>query len=150
MIPSITLTKEKFIEQYPPRGCGGNNPRSRKKNVGGGASPSIINDIPGQAKSFIVYDNKVLEKHRGDCTYPIPKGDKFKDHRQLQSLEAVVKKISPGKSVFSHMIVSPEDVGKIFGPDFRQEMERIQRDVSVPSLYWLISRSSDWDLSRRS
>jgi hypothetical protein len=114
------------------------------------ASPSIINDIHGQAKSSIVYDNKVLKAHCGDCTYPIPKSDKFKDHRQLQSLEALFKEISPGKSVFSHMIVSPEDVRELFGPDFRQEMEMIQRDVSVPSLYWLISRSSDWDLSRRS
>jgi hypothetical protein len=111
---------------------------------------STISRFPGQAKSFIVYDNKVLQEHRGDCTYLIPTGDKFKDHRQFQSLEAVFKEISPGKSVFSHMLVSPEDVGKIFGPDFHQEMERIQRDVSVPSLYWLISRSSDWDLSRRS
>ena len=63
---------------------------------------------------------------------------KFKDHRKLQSLEAVVKEISPGKSVFSHMLVSPEDVREIFGQDFRQEMESIQRDVSVPCLYWLI------------
>src|SRR5271154_5454767 len=133
MIPSITLTKEKFIEQYPPSGRTGR--RSRKNiDVGGGVSPSIINDIPGQAKSFTVYNNKVLQEHRGDCTYPIPKGDKFKDHRQLQSLDAVLKEISPGKSVFSHMIVSPEDVWEMFGPDFRQEMERIQRDVSVPSL----------------
>jgi hypothetical protein len=99
---------------------------------------STISRFPGQAKSFIVYDNKVLKEHCGDCTYPTPKSDKFKDHRQLQSLEAVFKEISPGKSVFSHMIVSPEDVREIFGPDFRQEMEMIQRDVSVPSLYLLI------------
>jgi len=127
------------MQQHPPSGCGGTSPRSRKTvDVSGGASPSIINDIPGQAKSFTVYNNKVLQEHCGDCTYPIPKGDKFKDHRQLQSLDAVFKEISPGKSVFSHMLVSPEDVREIFGQDFRQEMESIQRDVSVLSLYWLI------------
>jgi len=49
MIPSITLIKEKIIEQYPPSGCGGTSPGSRKNiDVGGGASPSIINDIPGR------------------------------------------------------------------------------------------------------
>ena len=139
MIPAISLTTKDFTQRYPPSGSGRNNPRSRKNiDVGGGVSPSIINDIPKKTNSCIVYNNEDLKAHRGDCTYPIPEGDKFKDHRKLQSLEAVVKEISPGKSVFSHMLVSPEDVREIFGQDFRQEMESIQRDVSVPCLYWLI------------
>lgn len=50
----------------------------------------------------------------------------------------MIKEISPGKSVFSHVLISPEDVQKIFGKDFRKEMESIQGDVSLPFICWLI------------
>jgi len=82
------------------------------------------------ATCCLVYDIKILRTFRGDDTYPIPEGDEFKPLRELTSLEAVVKEISPGKSVFSHMLVSPDDVVAIFGNEFRKEMESIQKDVS--------------------
>ena len=115
---------------------------SRKNVIPSGAdhSLSILNDIPVMAKSFVVYDNKILGAFRGDDTYPLPEGDELKQLRELKSLEAVVKEISPGKSVFSHMLVSPDDVVAIFGNDFRTELENIQKDVIGTCGCWLICK----------
>lgn len=103
------------------------NGRGRSDDI---SSHPILNDVPTVATSCLIYGYDVLKKHSGDSTYPIPEKDEFKNLRELKSLEAVVKKISPGNTVFSHMLVSPADVLKLFGEDFMKEMRDIQRDVS--------------------
>ena len=55
-----------------------------------------LNDIPANTKSCCVYHVELLRKFRGEDTYPLPQGDKFDQCRELKSLEAVVKEISPG------------------------------------------------------
>lgn len=132
MIHATSLTPEQFAEQYPRGGSTGKTRGNRSKNDinAGSESPGIINDIPTMATSTLVYKTRTLRTYRGDETYPIPQGDEFQQLRQLKSLEAVVKEISPGESVFSHMWVSPDDVAAIFGNEFKAELEKIQKDVS--------------------
>jgi hypothetical protein len=142
MIPSKSLTPTEFAKQYP-RGGTVNKSRgrgSRTNIVSGSAdeSLSIVNDVPTRAKSFRTYDTNILRTFRGDDKYPLPEGDEIKQLRELKSLEAVVKEISPGKSVFSHMLVSPDDVVAIFGNEFRTELANIQKDVIGTCGCWLI------------
>jgi hypothetical protein len=137
MIPAKCLTPTEFAKQFPPGGSTGSSRDTRSRNINPGSltdehSLSIINDIPTSAKSCLVYDATTLRTYRGDETYPIPQGAEFKQLRELKSLEAVVKQISRGKSVFSHMLVSPEDVVAMFGSEFRKELESIQKDVNLP------------------
>ena len=124
MIPAKTLTPKAFAKHYPP------GPRAIGACSRGNIEPKgedIIIDIPVNDKSCRVYNVELLRKFQGDDTYPIPQGDKFDQRRELKSLEAVIKEISPGKSVFSHMFASPEYVysfGKMiladgFGRRFR-------------------------------
>lgn len=137
MIPAITLNPQTFANKFPPGGNGKtpthvaskatDNGRGRSDDI---SSHPILNDVPTVATSCLIYGYDVLKKHSGDSTYPIPEKDEFKNLRELKSLEAVVKKISPGNTVFSHMLVSPADVLKLFGEDFMKEMRDIQRDVS--------------------
>jgi hypothetical protein len=135
MIPAETLTPKEFAKRYRPggRSIGARSP----KNIKG---EDIINDIPTNAKSCRVYNVQVLRKFRGDDTYPIPQGDELYQSRELKSLEAVVKEISPGKSVFSHMFVSPQDVLATFEEDFVEEMKAIQRDVNQICGLWLTEK----------
>lgn len=130
MIPGKTLTPQQFADQYPPSGSRGR--RSFGRTESGTDHLSIINDIPLKARSCFVYDNEVLKKYGGDSTYPLP--DEFNHCRKLNSLEAVVKQIGPGKTVFSHMYVGPEDVEMIFGKNLMSVMKSIQRDVRASSV----------------
>jgi len=98
----------------------------------GSESTSIINDIPTMATSCLVYNTKALRQFQGDETYPIPQRDEFQQLRQLKALEAVMKELSPGQSVLSHMLVSADDVAAIFGNEFKPELDNIQKDVSRP------------------
>ena len=84
---------------------------------------NVLNDIPANAKSCHVYEVDVLRTFCGEDTYPISQREEFQQLRKLRSLQAVVKEISPGKSVFSHMLISPKDVFAIFGNDFMEEMK---------------------------
>lgn len=94
----------------------------------------ILNDIPTIATSCLIYDYEELKKHAGDSTYPIPAADDYANLHELKSRQAVVKKLSDGNSVFSHMLVLPNDVIRIFGEEaaeFRDELEGLQRDVHL-------------------
>ena len=137
MIPAITLNPQTFAKKFPPGGKGKTPTHAASKATENGHGRSddisrhpILNDVPTVATSCLIYDYDVLTKHSGDSTYPIPDDDEFKTLRKLKSLEAVVKRISPGNTVFSHMLVSPTDVLRLFGEDFMKEMRDIQRDVS--------------------
>lgn len=123
MIPATSLTAEEFHKRFHP---GGN--ASRDVN-----SPNhpILSDIPGAATSCLVYRYTTLNNFIGDSTYPIPANDGFKSLREIQSLQAVVKQISPGNTVFSHMFVDPHDALILFGEEFMKEMREIQSDVKV-------------------
>jgi hypothetical protein len=127
MIPGGKFTPQEFARIFPPAGSGRCPPRYNGFNSE--EPPSIINDIPIKAKSCFVYDIEVLKTYRGDNTYPIPDVNQFSQGRELISLEAVVKRIGPGKSVFSHMYVAPEDVQALFGDDFVSTLGSIQTDV---------------------
>ena len=85
--------------------------------------------MPLSAKSFLIYNHAVLKKYEGDGTFPIPHSDEFQYLQELKSLEAVVKETDSGKSVFSHTLVSPADVRKMFGDDFMKKMKDIQELV---------------------
>jgi len=91
---------------------------------------SIINDTPINARSCFVYEKEVLKTYGGDFRYPLPEENHFNQCRKLNSLEAV-KEIGPGKTVFSHMYVSPEDVEMIFEEEFMSTLKDIQTDVSL-------------------
>lgn len=106
------------------------------------STSSIINDVPKCARSFLIYEYGVLKGHRGDGTFPAPQSDEFQHLRQLKSLEAVVKEISDGNSVFSHMVVSPPDVQELFGDEFMKTMKNIQTLVRPILPLYLIDRSS--------
>jgi hypothetical protein len=136
MIPAITLNTQMFAKKCPPGGKGKTPAHAASKATENRLGSSddisrhpILNDVPTVATSCLIYDYDVLKKHSGDSTYPIPEKDEFKNLRELKSLEAVVKRISPGNTVFSHMLVSPADVLKLFGEDFMKDMRDIQRDV---------------------
>ena len=135
MIPARRLTPQEYLQEFPP---GGRPPFSSSQlndtdhTNGHGPSRrprSIINDVPLSAKSFLIHKQDVLKEFGGDGTFPIPQSDEFQYLRELKSLEAVVKETDPGKSVFSHMLVSPADVRKIFGDDFMKKMEVVQNLV---------------------
>ena len=134
MIPTRTLTPKEFSKCYPPWGNvdkpRGTRSRKDVNTASVDESLSILNNIPMRATSCLIYNNNILRTFRGDDTYPIPEGDQFQQLRELKSLEAVVKEITPNKAVFSYMLVSPEDVLAIFGEDFMEEMKAIQRDVN--------------------
>ena len=133
MIPSKRLTPREFAKRYPHSGSVDKARGNHSRNINAGCkdeSLSILNDIPTRATSYLVYETKILRTFRGDDTYPIPEKGDFQQLRKLKSLEAVVKEISPAKSVFSHMLVSPDDIVAIFGEEFRKTLETIQKDVS--------------------
>jgi len=150
MISARTLTPHDFLQEFPP--CGSGHGAELHSSLakdphdpnGCPTSPtsSIINDVPKCARSFLIYNHDVLKRHRGDGTFPAPQRDEFQGLRQLKSLEAVVKEISDGKSVFSHMVVSPPDVRKLFGNEFMKRMQYIQNLVRPNLPLCLIDRSS--------
>jgi hypothetical protein len=125
MIPARRLTPQEYLQEFP-RGCRSPFPSSENdsdhSSGHGSVHPShnIINDVPLPAKSFLIYKHAVLKEYEGDGTFPIPQSDQFQHLRKLNSLDAVVKETDSGKSVFSHMLVSPADVRKIFGDDFHE------------------------------
>ena len=102
----------------------------------------IINDIPTTASSCLVYKWAIIQSFSGDSTYPIPTNNEFKNLRELKSLQAVVKQISPGNAVFSHMFVDPHDVLILFGEDFMEEMRDIQSDVKI--LCYILLTIDSW------
>jgi len=137
MIPAKALTPKEFAQRYPPgvsvNGSHGGCSRMDIQPCG----EDILNDIPPNTTSCLVYQVDILRTFRKDDTYPIPRGAEFQQLRALKSLRAVVKETSPGISVFSHMLISPEDVMAIFGDDFMEEMKAIQRDVISTCVCWL-------------
>ena len=91
----------------------------------------IINDIRTTASSCLVYELTTIQSISGDSTYTIPMSDEFETLGELKSLQAVVKQISVGNVVFSHMFVDPHDVLILFGENFMEEMRDIQSDVKT-------------------
>jgi hypothetical protein len=154
MIPARQLTPQEYVQEFPPGGRpsfpSSNNDTDRSNGHGSARPPrNIINDVPLSAKSFLIYKHAVLEAHEGDGTFPIPQSDEFQHLHELKSLEAVVKETDSGKSVFSHMLVSPADVRKVFGDDFMKKMEVIQNLVRHNMFNLrLITRSSARESSR--
>ena len=134
MIPARRLTPQEYLQEFLP---GGRPPfpssqNDTRRSNGHGSYPyprNIINDVPLSAKSFLIYKHSVLKEYGGGGTFPIPQSDEFQHLRELKSLEAVVKETDSGKSVFSHMLVSPADVCKIFGDHFMKKMEVIRNLV---------------------
>jgi hypothetical protein len=131
MIPATTLTPTEYSSKFPPGGRGEMSTQTASKTAESGlVSHPILNDNPEVAKSYRLYKIEDLRAHAGDSTYPIPKRDGFEMLPELESLQAVVKEISEGVSVFLHMLVSPKDVLKLFGEDFVKELKKIQSDVN--------------------
>ena len=137
MIPHSRYSKAAFANRFPPRG----RPQSPTAIAHAKGRPlEILNDVPPAATSCLVYDSEELHKYKADSTYPIPATDEFNQHRQLQSLEAVFKKVSKNDCVFSHMFVSPEDVLKLFKEDFMTELLSVQKDVTpTPQAFSLLT-----------
>ena len=135
MIPARQLTYLQYRKEFPRGGKGPpppSAPKNKSRHSNGTANDpgrNIINDVPLAAKSFLIYKHSILKEYEGDGTFPIPEGDEFQDLRQLETLRAVVKEIDCGKSIFSHMWVSPGDVRKILGKDFMEKLELIQKLV---------------------
>ena len=138
MFRSTNLSPKEFARKFPP---GGNEktsaqgaPSEALETKGGNthriSKHPILNDIPTAATSCLIYNYEDLKDDTRDSTYPIPKTEEFQALRELKSLEAVVKRMSDGNTVFSHMLVSPADVLNLFGESFMKEMKEIQRDVS--------------------
>jgi hypothetical protein len=141
MISSTRLTTNEFARRFPPGGKP--NPRppkspptkaskdGKKNDVTPMAIPNhaILNDVPGVATSCLVYNYDELQKHAGDSTYPVPPAEDFPNLRQLESRQAVFKRIKDDKCVFLHMLLSPDDGLEMFGQEFRDELLDIQRDV---------------------
>ena len=82
----------------------------------------------------MIYQYEDLKENAGNSTFPIPETEEFEELRELKSLEAVVKRMSDGNTVFSHMLVSPADVSDMFGEEFMEKMRDIQRDVLTCSV----------------
>lgn len=134
MIPAICLSKTEFHKKFPPVGKRSNrlhitSDSTESQDVNTSIHP-ILNDIPPTAASCLIYNYAEVKSRSGNSTYPIPANDQFKNHRELKSLQAVVKQLSDGNTVFSHMFVHPHDVLKLLGKDFMTEMKGIQRDVT--------------------
>ena len=133
MIPAICLSKPEFCRKFTPGGK--RTARSyttfkpAKSQDFNTFNHPILNDIPPTAASCLIYNYAQLKNYSGDSTYPIPANDEFKNHRKLKSLQAVVKLLSDGNTVFSHMFVHPHDVLKLLGEDFIKELRDIQSDV---------------------
>ena len=125
MIPAKTLTLKEFSKRYPPGGSADRSHGGRSWTDIQPCGQNVLNDIPANAKSWSTSSERSAEK------IPILflRERSFRNF-ELRSLQAVVKEISSGKSVFSHVLISPEDVFAIFGNDFMEEMEAVQRDAS--------------------
>jgi len=153
MIPAINLNPKEYTKKFLPGGKGKTSTHTASKVTENGGKfrddfrHPILNDIPTVATSCKIYDHDDLKNHIGDSTYPIPDDDELKKLRELKSLEAVMKRISPGNTVFSHMLVSPADVLELFGEDFMKEMRDIQRDVNLIFCF-ANNRSSGMEFSR--
>ena len=89
-----------------------------------------MNDVPPGATSCRVYSYNDLQKCRPiPPVYSIP--EDFQECYQLESLQAVFKTI-PGASntcIFSHMLVSPEDIEATLGEKIFQDMRDVQAAV---------------------
>jgi len=127
MIPALELSAAEFARRYPPGGNETSEASSRHP---------ILNDVPLAATSCLLYELKDLKDNAEDHTFPIP--DAFGDLRELKSLEAVVKRMPDGNTVFSHMFVSPADVAALLGDEVLVEMKGIQRDVHAFSVLLII------------
>jgi hypothetical protein len=126
-IPATTYSLEEFAHEFPPVSD------SASSSEGSTPGSSTVNDVPLAASSCLVYDLNVLEQHIGDSTYPLPADDEFPLHRQLQSCQAVYKRIAGGPCIFSHMLVSPEDIPSVFGREFLKELEAARDEVCFRS-----------------
>ena len=95
----------------------------------------LLNDVPPAAKSCLVYTHNDLKEHSPNPPiYPLPSD--FQPYRELQSLEAVFKTI-PGDTddcIFSHMLVSPDDLDEVFGEGFIRRMHNVQELVRYFSI----------------
>jgi hypothetical protein len=136
MISSTRLTTNEFAQRFYPGGKPNPPPPNAPSKDGTkeGApteipNHAILNDVPGVATSCLVYNYDELQKHAGDSTYPVPPAEDFPNLRQLESRQAVFKRVKDDKCVFLHMLLSPEDGLKMFGQEFRDELLDIQRDV---------------------
>jgi len=126
MIPAKEFSNMEFEVQFPPK---------IKTNVRVSTinHDSILNDIPPEAKSCLVYNHNDLYEHCPDPpVYPIPVD--FRRYRELRSLQAVFKTIPSATKIciFSHMLVSPVDVETVLGEEFIQCMREVQKDVPSP------------------
>jgi len=134
MILAKFLTSNQFAKQYlHDESVDKSRDNRSRKNVNLGSadeSLSILNDISTMTTSCLVYDIKILRTFRDDDTYSISERAEFKQLRELKSLKAVIKEIAFGKSIFSHMLVSLDDVVTIFENEFRKEMKSIQKKIS--------------------
>src|SRR5437763_11329855 len=134
MIRAINMSPKEFARKYPPGGKGKESTHTPSKSADYSGSSRrfrhpILNDIPTAATSCLIYKYEDLKSAAGDCTYPIPETQEFEALRELKTLEAVVKLLPDGTTVFSHMLVSPGDVSNLFGEEFMREMKAIQRHV---------------------
>jgi hypothetical protein len=150
----MTLSKNEFGRRFPPGGKPNPSPpnalsKARKKDDSSTEIPNhaILNDVPTVSTSCLVYDYDELQKHAGDSTYPVPSTEDFPNHRQLESQQAVFKRIEEDKCVFLHMLLSPKDVLKVFGQEFRDELLSIQRDV-CPIFSQLIADHWEWTVQK--
>ena len=132
-------------------------PGSEFRHLGSGGSTlptklaysSILDDIPPAATSYVVYKYSDLIARQADETLTkIPReiSDLTKEpfgYRQLESCQAVFKTIpeSDEHTIFSHMLISPEDLDNVFGSSIRSLLEELQSDVRLPFLFRLISNS---------
>ena len=130
MIPAKAFSVSEFKRRFPFKGPidaradfeGPNNTLSHE---------SIMNDVPPGATSCRVYSYNDLEKYRPiPPIYSIP--EEFQKCRQLKSLQAVFKTIpgAPNTCIFSHMLVSPEDVEATLSEKVFQDMREVQAAVS--------------------
>jgi hypothetical protein len=97
-------------------------------------SQSLLNDTPSSTKAAIVYAWNDLRTRGIDYTIPDEVADLSitpTKYRQLKSLQAVMKSLpdDPDSAIFSHMLVSPNDLKIALGEDIVSELRDLQKDV---------------------
>ena len=116
MIPFKEYTVAEFQRLFPRETTGNQHP--------------ILNDVPSIATSCVVYDTQELRKHCNDGNYVTPTKFPGSGSRGLKSCQAVYRTASDEKVVFSHMMISPEDVSKFFkGSDIVEKLTAVQTEV---------------------
>ena len=97
---------------------------------------SLLNDMPLAAQSAITYAVNDLGPRSAGDSIPDEIADLFNtptNYRELQSLQAVMKSVShdSASAIFSHMLISSNDLPQILDGNIVSELMELQKDVTL-------------------